>query len=285
MDKQKKILTITFCGIPNVGKSTLLNNLIKCKLAICSPKPQTTRNNIRGIITIDNTQLIFVDTPGIFKPKQSMLEKKIVKEAWQGFCGSDLICLIIDGQIGFNKTTQLILTKLIKNNIPIIVVINKSDLIDFDKKVLLAKQIWETNCVNEVFSLSAKTGKGSNELMNYFLSQAKNGNWLYEKDEITDKDNNFLASEFVREQLFNILQKELPYMLYCETEKYEIINGMANISILVIVGKENHKKIILGKNGSNIKKIIKNASKSIENLIQMPVKLKLFVKLNKKNLI
>ena len=146
---------------------------------------------------------------------------------------------------------------------------------------MLAKQIWETNCVKEIFSLSAKTGKGCNELMNYFLSQAKDGDWPYKRDDLTDKDDNFLASEFVREQLFNILQKELPYMLYCETESYDIINGIANISILIVVGKENHKKIILGKNGSNIKKVIKYASKNIENLINMPVKLKLFVKLNK----
>ena len=169
----QKRLTITFCGAPNVGKSTLLNTLMKCKLAICSPKPQTTRYNIRGILTDKDTQLVFVDTPGIFRPKLSQLEKQIVKEAWQGLCGTDLICLIIDAKKGIDGSALKILEKTKQNNIPIIGVINKSDLLTMDEKVLLANQLSKTGCFEDIFSLSAKKNKGCDELLRYFFNCAK----------------------------------------------------------------------------------------------------------------
>ena len=280
----RKILTITFCGAPNVGKSTLLNQLLQCKLAICSPKPQTTRNNIRGIITRDDTQLILVDTPGIFRPKLSQLEKQIVKEAWGGMCGTDMICVIMDAQKGIDGSAKTIIEKTKNNaeNTPLIVVINKSDLISFDKKILLAQQLEQTGRFQDIFSLSAKNGKGCNDLLNYFFSSAKEGNWQFAEDDLTDKDNNFIASEFVREQLFLILSKELPYMLSCETETFENDGKQISISVLIKIGKANHKKMILGSGGKNLKRIIRNASTNLENLLGLPVELKIFIKLEKK---
>ena len=278
----QKSLTITFCGATNVGKSTLLNRLINCKLAICSPKPQTTRVNIRGILTKDNTQLVFIDTPGIFRPKLSQLEKQIVKEAWQGLCGTDIICLILDAERGLNKSVLNILEKTKTNGIPVIAVINKADLVSFDEKVLLADKLWKTNRISEVFSLSAKTGKGCDDLLKYFFNNAVEQHWQFGKDDITDKDSNFIASEFVREQLFLLMQKEIPYMLSCETEMFTTENGINNISVVVKVGKDNHKKIILGKNGSNLRKIIKNASKNLEVILNGKVSLKIFIKVENK---
>lgn len=278
----QKSLTITFCGTPNVGKSTLLNRLIDCKLAICSPKPQTTRTNIKGILTKEDTQLVFIDTPGIFRPKLSQLEKQIVKEAWQGLCNTDLICLIIDAKVGLNKSALNILEKTKTNGIPIIAIMNKSDLVSFDEKVLLADSLWKTNRIIEVFSLSAKTGTGCKELLKYFFDNAKEQNWQFSADEITDKDGNFIASEFVREQLFILMQKEIPYMLSCETEMFNTDNGINNIAVVVKVGKDNHKKIILGKNGDNLKKIIKNASKNLESILNSKVSLKIFIKIANK---
>ena len=154
----QKTLTITFCGAPNVGKSTLLNTLMNCKLAICSPKPQTTRFNIKGILTDNktNTQLVLIDTPGIFKPKLSMLEKQIVKEAWQGLCGTDLICVIIDAGVGLDKSALTILDKTKTNNVPIVGIINKSDLLNQEDKILLAEKMWNTGRFSDIFSLSAK---------------------------------------------------------------------------------------------------------------------------------
>ena len=281
---ETKTATITLCGAPNVGKSTLLNRILNCKLAICSSKPQTTRFNIKGILT-DNktqTQLVLIDTPGIFKPKLSQLEKQIVKEAWQGLCGTDLICLIIDGEVGLDKSALTILDKTKTNSIPVVGIINKSDLLKPEDKILLAEKMWKTGRFVDIFSLSAKKNKGCDELLKYFLSKAKVGEWMFAEDDITDKDNNFIASEFVREQLFLILEKEIPYMLSCETELFNSTADGLEISVLVNVGKENHKKIILGKSGENIKKIIKRASINIENLLQQKVKLKLFVRVNKK---
>jgi len=274
----KKRLTITFCGAPNVGKSTLLNKLLDCKVAICCAKPQTTRYNIKGILTKNDTQLIFIDTPGIFRPKLSQLEKQIVKEAWQGFCGTDLICVIIDGKKGLDKSALTILDKTKTNGIPIIGIINKSDLLTMDEKVLLANKINETGRVVDIFSLSAKTGKGCNELIKYFIKNAKQGDWFYSEDDITDKDNNFLAAEFVREQLFKFLNKEIPYMLECETEFYEDNGEEVNISVVVKIGKSNHKKMIIGKDGRNLKKIIHNTSVNLENLLGKKVALKIFIK-------
>ena len=159
---------------------------------------------------------------------------------------------------------------------------NKSDLVSFDEKVLLADSLWKTNRIIEVFSLSAKTGKGCKELLKYFFDNAKEQNWQFSADEITDKDGNFIASEFVREQLFILMQKEIPYMLSCETEMFNTNGGINNISVVVKVGKDNHKKIILGKNGDNLKKIIKNASKNLESILNNKVQLKIFIKIENK---
>ena len=279
---KQKTLTITLCGAPNVGKSTLLNKLLGCKLAICSSKPQTTRYNIKGVLTKGENQLIIVDTPGIFRPKLSQLEKKIVKEAWQGICGVDLMCLIIDAGKGIDGSAKKILEKTYTNNIPIIAVINKSDLLTMDEKILLAKQLEETGRFIDIFSLSAKTGRGCDELLNYFFQKTHQGNWQFNEDELTDKSNDFLASEFVREQLFIILSKELPYMLSCETDFFEIKDDKISISVVVKICKENHKKMILGSCGRNLKRIIYNASLNLEKLFGKKVDLKIFVKVDKK---
>ncbi len=279
-EKRKyKTITITFCGVPNVGKSTLLNRLINCKLAICSPKPQTTRFNIRGILTKDDTQIVFIDTPGIFCPKHSDLEKQIVKEAWRGFCDAELICLIIDAKKGLDSSTKKILEKTSKNKIPMLAIINKSDLLSMDEKILLAEKLSKTGRFIDIFSLSALTGKGCNELLKYLFNLAHYGEWMYDEDAITDKDSDFLASEFVREQLFILLSKEIPYMLSCETEFFEDNEKDVAISVVVKVGKPNHKKIILGSNGCNLKKIIRKASLNLEKLLDKSVNLKLFIKL------
>ena len=278
----RRSLTITFCGRPNVGKSTLMNTLMDCKVAICSPKPQTTRENVRGILTQGDCQLVFVDTPGIFRPKLSQLEHQIVKEAWQGFCGTDLICLIVDGSDGFDSSAKSILEKTKQSGVPVIGVINKSDLIDIDRKILLADEMWKTGRFKEIFSLSAKKNKGCEQLLQYFFDNAPAREWMFLEDDISDKDNNFFASEFVREQLFNMLQQELPYMLSCETEMFKETADSIEISVLVKVGKSNHKKMILGHSGSNLKRIIRNASRNLEELFQKPVRLKIFVRNEKK---
>lgn len=281
---KQKTLTIAFCGAPNVGKSTLLNRLLGCKLAICSPKPQTTRFNIKGIMTKNNTQLVFVDTPGIFRPKFSELEKQIVKEEWKGLCGVDIICLIVDGKKGnIDGSTKTIIEKTAVNNIPLIAIINKSDCLSMDEKIIFAEKLSKTKRFVDIFSLSAKTGKGCDELLKYLFNFAHEGEWRFDEDALTDKDNNFICSEFVREQLFIILSKELPYMLSCETEFFEENEHDISVSVVVKISKASHKKMILGANGHNLKKIIHKASLNLEKLLGKSVNLKIFVKLEKKN--
>ena len=279
----QRSLMITFCGAPNVGKSTLLNRLLNCKISICSPKPQTTRENIRGILTQNNVQLVFVDTPGIFKPKHSNLEKKIVKEAWKGFCGADLICLIIDCQFGLDASSKAILKKVSNNKVPVICIVNKADLVKMDEKILMAKKLNEMQRFDDIFFLSAKTSKGCDNLLNFFFDKAKQKQWIFSENDFTDKDSNYFAAEFVREQLFLILQKEIPYMLFCETERFFYDNKSANISVIIFVAKQNHKKIILGKNGYTLKKIIRRASVNLEKLLGCGVCLKLFIKVDEKH--
>ena len=279
----QKSLNIVFCGAPNVGKSTLLNRILGCKLAISSSKPQTTRFNIKGVLTKDDTQLVIIDTPGIFRPKLSQLEKQIVKEAWQGLCGVDLICLIIDAKKGFDGSAKKIVEKTAENGLPMIVVCNKSDLLSLDQKVILANQLNSVGRFSEIFFLSAKNGKGCDALVKYFLQNAVLREWQFDEDALTDKDNNFIASEFVREQLFRILSKELPYMLSCETDFFEEDENEISISVVIKIGKENHKKMILGAGGSNLKKIIHNSSVNLEKIFGKHVKLKIFVKMVKNN--
>ena len=278
-----KTATITLCGAPNVGKSTLLNRILNCKLAICSSKPQTTRFNIKGVLTRDDTQLVFIDTPGIFRPKLSQLEKQIVKEAWQSFCGADLACLIIDASKGVDGSAKKIIEKITNNsNLKLLAVVNKSDLVTMNEKVLLASELNKFNCFDEIFFISAKKGNGCDVLIEYFFKNADYGEWEFNEDALTDKNSEFIASEFVREQLFKILSKELPYMLSCETEIFEEKEDEIFCSVIVKIGKENHKKMILGAGGSNLKKIVRNASVNLEKLLGKKVKLKVFIKLEKK---
>ncbi len=282
VNNKRKTLSVVFCGAPNVGKSTLLNRLLGCKLAICSPKPQTTRFNMKGVITKDKTQIVVIDTPGLFKPRASQLEKQIVKEAWRGLCGADLICLMIDAKIGLNRLATETLRKISVNKIPIVCIINKSDTIKMDDKILLAEKLWATDFFVDIFSLSALTGKGCEELLNFLFQKARVGDWTFDEDDITDKKSDFITSEFVREQLFITLQKELPYMSICETESFEENDSEILASVVIIIKKQNHKKIILGKNGDNLRRIIRVASINLEKLFGKRVRLKLFVKYDKK---
>ena len=152
-----------------------------------------------------------------------------------------------------------------------------------DEKILMAKKLNEMQRFDDIFFLSAKTSKGCDNLLNFFFDKAKQKQWIFSENDFTDKDSNYFAAEFVREQLFLILQKEIPYMLFCETERFFYDNKSANISVIIFVAKQNHKKIILGKNGYTLKKIIRRASVNLEKLLGCGVCLKLFIKVDEKH--
>ena len=280
-NEKEKILTVALAGAPNAGKSTLMNYLIKEKISIISPKVQTTRDLIRGIFIENNTQIIFIDTPGVFIPKKArLLERKIVKTAWSGIRDAELVCLIIDATESFSDKIKVILDQFKKDNINNILVLNKVDIIKKNKLLELTKKITDYYPnFNEVFMISAKTGEGVDKLKEFLLKQAKFGKWLFNEDEITDTPIKFLASEITREKLFLKLNQEIPYSVNVETEKWEEFqNGDIKIQQVIYVLKENQKSIILGKKGQLIKQIGIEVREELQKFLNKKVHLFLFVK-------
>jgi len=282
MKQEQKILVVALAGLPNAGKSTLMNRLVGEKISIMSPKVQTTRDLIRGVFIKDSTQIVFVDTPGVFIPKKTrLLERRIVKTAWSGIRDADLVCLLLDSTAGFNGKIKVILDELKKNEKTCVLVLNKIDLIKKIKLLSLIKSITDYYPdFKEVFLLSAKTGTGVEDLENYLVSQAVCGDWLFNDDEITDVPLKFLASEITREKLFLRLQEELPYAIDVQTEKWEEFNnGSVKIQQVIYVLKENQKSIVLGKKGQLIRDVGIESRMELERFLNKRVHLFLFVKL------
>jgi len=282
MENAQKILTVALAGAPNAGKSTLTNYLVGEKVSIISPKVQTTRDLIRGIFIDGNTQIIFIDTPGVFIPKKArLLERKIVKTAWSGIGDADLVCLLIDSTEGLTQKVKVILDEFKKKEINNIIVLNKVDLVKKPKLLDLTKQITDYYPnFKEIFMISAKTGEGVDKLKDYLVKQAIDGEWIFKDDEITDAPIKFLASEITREKLFLKLNQELPYAVDVETENWEEFNnGDIKIQQVIYVLKENQKSIILGKRGRLIKEIGMEVREELSKFLNRKIHLFLFVKL------
>jgi GTP-binding protein Era len=274
---KRKSANITIIGKPNAGKSTLLNHLIGQKIAIVTPKVQTTRSSITGIFTQDNLQLVFIDTPGIFTA-HSRLEKAMVRCAWSNVAGSDEVIFLIDGTKDFDDKSIEIVTKLKSQNLSPIFVINKIDKRKADIETIIAAI---SNIVTSavIFQISALNGKGTKELVSYLEDKAPYHEWLYGEDDITNLPMRFLASEITREQLFMQLHEELPYNLTVESESWENLpDGSAKINQVIIVSKQNYKAMILGNQGARIKNIGMKSREEITKTLGMKVHLFLFVK-------
>jgi GTP-binding protein Era len=281
MEKQK-VLNIALAGAPNAGKSTLVNYLVGEKISIISPKVQTTRDLIRGIFIDNNTEIILIDTPGVFIPKKArLLERKIVKTAWSGIYSAELVCLIIDSTERFGSKVEVILDEFKKKEIKYILVLNKVDVIKKTKLLELTKEITDYfPNFNEIFMISAKTGDGVDKFKKYLVEQAAEGEWIFKNDEITDVPVKFLASEITREKLFLKLEQELPYAIDIETESWEEFNnGDIKIKQVIYVLRENQKSIILGKRGQTIKEIGIQVREELSKFLERKVHLFLFVKL------
>lgn len=279
-NKLHKILSVCIIGKPNAGKSTLLNRLIGMKISIVTPKVQTTRSIITGVVTLDDTQFIFYDTPGIFEAKKK-LEKAMVRCAWSSLSGADIVAIIIDSTKKIDDTTRQILTRLKELNKEIIFLLNKIDL----KAKSLTGNI---SFISDNFSnplmlnISALEGTGVENLLNFLKSKAKEGEWFYGSDDITNLPMRFLASEITREQLFLNLQQELPYNLTVENESWQTQkDGSVKINQVIIVSRDSYKNIIIGHGGAKIKEIGSKARKNIEALLELKVHLFLFVKVRK----
>ncbi len=276
---------VAIIGAPNAGKSTLLNSLICSKISIVTPRPQTTRGSIRGIAIHEDTQIIFMDTPGIFEAKPKF-EKAMVDAAWDVIEECDAVILLVDAKRGLDDDTKRIAASLGKYKKPVVLVLNKIDVVDKSRLPPLARELYDLFDFRRSFMVSAKRGDRIEDVMRYLAPLMPEAGWLYPEDEITDVPERTLAAEITREQCFLKLHEELPYGLAVETEKWEekTVKGRRVIRInqVIILERESHKKIILGKSGSMLKAIGSSARRKIGLLLDADVHLFLFVKLDAK---
>jgi GTPase len=269
---------VALIGAPNAGKSTLLNALVGAKVSIVSRKVQTTRAQVRGIAMIDQTQIVFVDTPGIFKPKRR-LDRAMVDSAWGGATDADLVALLVDVCKADDDETIAILERLQHTKQRKALILNKVDTIDKPKLMEIATKLNEICPFEATFMVAALTGYGVKDMAAWLAKQMQPGPWLYPEDQISDAPLRFLAAEITREKLFERLHDELPYRSTVETETWETKkDGSVKINQTIFVEREGQRKIVLGEGGSTIKSIGSAARKEIAEAADTKVHLFLFVK-------
>ena len=273
---------VAVLGAPNVGKSTLVNRLVGAKVAIVSPKVQTTRSRLRGIRVIDEVQLVFVDTPGIFAARHRF-ERAMVHAAWSGAGDADAILLLVDARRGLTGETRAIIDRLRGNGRETLVALNKIDLVPRHTLLPLAAAVQETGLSAEIFMVSALEGDGVDDLLEVLKTRMPTGPWLYPEDQLTDISERLLAAEITREQLFLQLRQELPYAVAVETEGWASRRGGAvRVEQVIYVQRETHKGIVLGKGGRRIKAIGTAARAELSQILNCPIDLKLFVKVRQR---
>jgi len=280
---QQRCGFVSIIGAPNAGKSTLVNRLVGAKVSIVSPKVQTTRTRVMGIVNHDDTQIVFVDTPGIFQPRKR-LEKAMVAAAWQGTADAEEIMLLVDvGKGRINEDTKSIIGKLKDTKRNVILLLNKIDMLQKDKLLALAAALNEEGIFKETFMISALTGDGVAALLETLSKRMPQGPWMFGDDQISDMPLRLLAAEITREKIFLQLGDELPYSSTVETEQWEDFdNGDVKISQTVYVMRDSQKAIVLGKGGTRIKKIGQAAREELEGMLERRVHLSLFVKVRDK---
>lgn len=269
---------VALIGAPNAGKSTLINALVGAKVSIVTRKVQTTRALIRGIVMQDQTQIILLDTPGIFQPTRR-LERAMVSTAWGGAGDADLVCLLIDARKGLDEESEAILDKLHQMDRPSVLILNKVDLVDRTILLKLAGDINQRHAFLETFMISALNGSGVDRVREKIASMMPTGPWLYPEDQVSDAPLRMLAAEITREKLFERLHDELPYRSTVETEEWQQKkDGSVKISQTIFVEREGQRKIVLGAGGQTIRAIGEQARKEIGKEIDATVHLFLFVK-------
>ena len=269
---------VALIGAPNAGKSTLLNALVGSKVTIVSHKVQTTRALIRGITIVGQSQLIFVDTPGIFAPKRR-LDRAMVTTAWSGAHEADLVGVLVDARKGLDEDNEAILERLAAVKQPAILILNKVDLVAKEVLLTLAQKANDKARFEATFMVSALSGDGVADLKRWLAGRVPPGPWLYPPDQMSDAPMRQLAAEITREKLFERLHQELPYHSTVETEQWKDLRGNAvRIEQTIYVERESQRKIVLGKGGATIKAIGESSRREIEKITEGKVHLFLFVK-------
>lgn len=273
---------VAIVGAPNAGKSTLVNALVGQKVAIVSPKAQTTRARLMGIAIHGDAQLILVDTPGIFTPERR-LDRAMVAAAWEGAEGADLIALVVDGKGGTGPKVQQVIESLAGRSERKILILNKVDVADKPRLLGHAAKLNEMLPFDETFFVSAQTGDGVPELKAALAAAMPESAWHFPEDQVSDATDRMIAAEVTREQLYLQLHAELPYASAVETEKYsERPDGSVEIHQQILVARETQRAIVLGKGGTRIKEIGARARAELSRIMGVPVHLYLHVKVNPK---
>jgi GTPase len=273
---------VAIVGAPNAGKSTLVNALVGQKVAIVSPKAQTTRARLMGIAIEGDAQLLLVDTPGIFAPARR-LDRAMVAAAWGGADGADLIALVVDGKAGIGPKVQIILESLRDRPEHKMLILNKVDVADKPRLLGHAAKLNEALPFDETYFVSAATGDGVAELKAALGRQMPEGPWHFPEDQVSDATDRMVAAEVTREQLYLQLHAELPYASAVETEKYsERPDGSVEIHQQILVGRATQRAIVLGKGGVRLKEIGSRARAELSRIMGVPVHLYLHVKVNPK---
>jgi GTP-binding protein Era len=269
---------VALIGAPNAGKSTLLNRLVGRKLAIVTPKPQTTRTRLLGIAIEGRSQIVYVDTPGIFAPRRR-LDRAMVAAAWSGAEDADQTALLIDAARGVDRDTRRILDRLVARDRASILVLNKIDLVRRESLLGLADQLARVGRFDTVFMISGLKGDGVEDLKRHLAGNVPHGPWLFPEDQLSDAPERLIAAEVTREQIFLQLRDELPYGSTVETERWEDRNdGSARIEQVIFVQRSTQRAIVLGEGGQRIKVIGARARAELERMLERRVHLFLFVK-------
>jgi GTP-binding protein Era len=272
---------VAVVGPPNAGKSTLSNALVGQKVAIVTQKAQTTRMRLRAVVMHNEAQIILVDTPGIFEPKQR-LDRAMVNEAWLGIDDADEVLLVLDAAHAKSPETDIALERLSTSKKPVSLVLNKIDTVARDTLLGIVQKLNEIVAFKDTFLISALSGDGLQRLKDTLGARMPLGPWLYPEDQAADIPSLLLASEITREKLFLRLHQELPYALTVETEKWEPRkDGSVRIEQTVFVRRDGQKAIVLGKGGKAIKDIGAESRKELEEIFDCRVHLFLFVKVRK----
>ena len=269
---------VALIGAPNAGKSTLLNQLVGTKVSIVTHKVQTTRAVVRGIATHNRAQIVFLDTPGIFKPRRK-LDEAMVTTAWGGAKDADMVALLIDAERGIRGDAETILQRLENVRQPKILILNKIDQVKREDLLALAAKANENVAFERTFMVSALNGSGCTDLLDYLAENVQEGPWYYPEDQISDLPMRQLAAEITREKLFLRLHQELPYSSHVETERWEEKkDGSIKIDQVIYVERDSQKKIVLGKKGETIRAIGQAAREELTEIMEQKVHLFLFVK-------
>lgn len=268
---------VSILGRPNVGKSTLLNKLVGQKISIVSPKPQTTRNVVTGILNKDGIQVIFLDTPGIHQSKNS-LDRYMEKSIQKSLEGIDLVLYMLDGTKKFLAESLEEIQTLANGKTPVVVLVSKVDDTTFERLYPELAKLNTLQNVHDIIPFSSYSGKNLDVILETIKKFMPDGPAMYPLDSVTDVSERFIASEIVREKALWLLQQEIPHGIAVEIQTFEQKNNITKISATIFCEKDNHKKIIIGQNGSTLKKIGEESRKDIERMLGCKVFLELWIK-------